>query len=86
MWSLDIRFLGGGLLFFELSGEVFPFGGEGGVLVAEDVQLGGEGLGGFGGGEDGLLLLGGEDAVFEDGEFGFEGGDAVFELFELDGV
>src|ERR1700759_3620205 len=73
-------------LFFELRGEVFPLGGAGGTLLAEGFELGGEGACGFGGGKDGLLLLGLRDARIEIGELVLDGGDAVFHLLQLDGI
>src|ERR1035441_2643348 len=76
---------GGGLL-FEGGGEFFPLGGERGALGAEGFQLGGGALRVFGGGVVAEALFGSRDAGVNGGEFLLDGGDAVFELFQLDGV
>jgi hypothetical protein len=73
-------------LLFEGGGQVFPLGGEGGALVAEGFEFGGSALGVFGGGEVAEVVFRGGDAGVEGGEFLLDGGDAVFELLELDGV
>jgi hypothetical protein len=71
---------------FEGGGEGLPFGEEGGALVAELRERGGDALGVFGGGEVGEGLLGGGDEGFQAGNLSLNKGEAVFELFLLDGV
>lgn len=71
---------------FEGEGEGLPFGEEGEALGAEVVEVGGGALGFFGGGEVGERLFGRGDLGFEGGDFLFDCGEAVFELFLLDGV
>lgn len=71
---------------FEGEGEGLPFGEEGEAVGAECVERGGGALGVGGGGEVSELLFGGGDLGFYDGDFLFDGGEAVFDLFLFDRV
>ena len=73
-------------MLFEGEGEFFPFGEEGGALGAELFQFGGVFLGLVGGGEVAEAGFRGGDGLFEAGDLLLGVAEAVFELFELDGV
>ena len=64
----------------------FPLGEEGRAAGAEVFEFVGQTLGLFGGDEMAEGFFAGGDAGVNGGEFGFDGGDAVFELLELDGI
>ena len=74
------------LLFFEGEGEFFPLGEECGAFCAKGFQFGGVLLGLVGGGEVAETGFGGGYGLFEAGDFLLGVVEAVFELFELDGV
>ena len=76
----------GELLLFEGKGEFFPLGEEGGAFCAKGLQFGGVLLGLVGGGEVAEAGFGGGYGLFEAGDFLLGVVEAVFELFEFDGV
>ena len=73
-------------MFFEGEGEFFPLGEQSGAFCAEGFEFGGVFLGLFGGGEVAEAGFGGGDGGFDARDLGFDVVEAVFELFEFDGV
>ena len=73
-------------MLFEGEGEFFPLGEEGGAFCSEGFEFGGVFLGLLGGGEVAQAGFDGGDGGFEAGDLFFGVVEAVFELFEFDGV
>lgn len=73
-------------LLFELGGEVFPLGGEGGAQAAEVFELRCGALRFLGGDEVAELIFDRGDALVDGGKLALDEGHAVFELLQLDGV